>query len=81
MKIKRYRSVPPLHPVIHEDAYDYLFRNNPEVLIAVEEAVEDGFSPKEIYYDWIREAGDNRGDLAKRCENAAKHIMSQSVMT
>jgi len=42
----------------------------------VTDAVTAGYTPEEIYRHWLKEAGYHRQELAKRCENAAKHILS-----
>lgn len=69
------RPVPALNPAIWKDAYDYLEQHDEEILFAVIEAVDKGFTPEEIYYHWLREAGWHRIELAKRSENAARHYI------
>jgi hypothetical protein len=70
-----FRPVPSLDPVIWEEAYNYLLERHEEILIAVSTAIDQGYSPEEIYRHWLREAGYNREELAKRCKNAAKHLI------
>ena len=77
-KRKPYRPVPPMNPVIQKDAYDFLFNHYEEVLEAVEESIEQGYRPEEIYQHWLREAGFHRIELAKRCENAARYLLRTS---
>lgn len=71
-----HRPVPPLNPAIWKDAYNYLEQHDEEILFAVIEAVDKNFSPEEIYHHWLREAGWHRIELAKRCENAARHYIN-----
>lgn len=70
-----YRPVPQLDPVIYEEAYNWLLQYQEDVLSAVDSAVVAGYTPDEIYQHWLREAGYHRIELAKRCKNAAKHIL------
>jgi hypothetical protein len=73
-----YRKVEPLNPSIWQDAYQWLIDNNKEdFLNGVETAVDQGYTPDEIYRHILREAGLHRIELAKRCQNAARHIISQ----
>lgn len=72
---QQYRPVPALDAVIHQEAYDWLLQYQEDILGAVETAIDQGFTPDEIYQHWLREAGWHRIELAKRCKNAAKHIL------
>ena len=72
-----FRSVDPLNPSIWQDAYEYLALHNEDFLNGVENAVVQGFTPDEIYRHVLREAGIHRSEMAKRCQNAARHIMNQ----
>jgi len=74
-KSSMYRPVPQLDPVIWEEAYNWLLQYQEEILAAVESAIDANFTPDEIYQHWLREAGYHRIELAKRCKNAAKHIL------
>jgi hypothetical protein len=75
--IVAYRKVAPLNPSIWQDAYDYLALHNEDFLNGVENAVAQGFTPDEIYRHVLREAGIHRLEMAKRCQNAARHIVNQ----
>lgn len=76
-KIVAFREVAPMNPSIWQDAYEWLIDNNKEdFLNGVENAVDQGFTPDEIYRHILREAGLHRIELAKRCQNAARHVMS-----
>ena len=75
-KIVAFRQVIPLNPSIWQDAYQWLIDNNREDFInGVENAVDQGFTPDEIYRHILREAGHHRMELAKRCQNAARYIL------
>jgi hypothetical protein len=70
-----FRSVTPLDPVIEKDAYNFLLASDEEILQAVHDAIDQGFTPEEIYRHWLRRAGYHRIELAIRCKNAAHHIL------
>jgi len=76
-QVTTYRLVEPLNDSIWQDAYEYLALNNEGFLNGVENAVALGFSPDEIYRHILREGGTHRSEIAKRCQNAAKYIISQ----
>ena len=76
-KVVAYRKVSPLNPSIWQDAYEYLALHNEDFLNGVENAVVQGFTPEEIYSHVLREAGVHRLEIAKRCQNAARYILSQ----
>ena len=71
-----FRRVKPMNPAIWHDAYDYLAEHNEEWLNGVETSVGQGYTPEEIHRHVMREAGMHRLEIAKRCENAARHIIS-----
>lgn len=74
--VTAFRKVPPLDPMIWEDAYYYLADYHEDFLNGVEEAVSKGFTPDEIYRHVLREAGVHRIEIAKRCQNAARYIIA-----
>lgn len=76
-----YRQVLPLNPAIWRDAHDFLLQHDEEILYAVSDAVDQGYTPEEIYRHWLREAGYHRQELAVRCRNAAKHLNRQRELT
>ena len=76
-KIVAFREVAPLNPSIWQDAYDWLSENKEEFLNGVENAVDMGFTPDEIYRHILREAGFHRMELAKRCQNAARFVQQR----
>ena len=75
----RLRHVPTMNAAIWLDGYDWL-ANNGEIsqgyLNATIESVERGYTPEEIYYQVVREAGSNRREIAERCRAAANWIIS-----
>lgn len=73
-----FRKVPALDPMIWEDAYFYLADYHEDFLDGVEDAVAKGYTPDEIYRHVLREAGVHRIEIAKRCQNAARHIIAQN---
>ena len=74
---KVFRKVKALNPAIWQDAYDYLVAHNEDFLNCVEDSVAQGYSPDEIYRHILRDAGYHRQEMAKRCENAARHIIAR----
>ena len=74
-----FRPVKPLNPAIWQDAYEYLAAHNEDYLNGVENAIAQGFTPEEIYRHILREAGYHRQEMAKRCENAARHILAEAI--
>lgn len=72
-----YRNVEALNKSVWHDAHEYLALHGREFLNGVEDAVAQGYSPDEIYYHILRECGSHRSEIAKRCQNAAKYIISQ----
>jgi len=65
--------------MICKDAYDYLATYHQDFLDGVEDAVAKGYTPEEIYRHILREAGVHRNEIAKRCQNAARYILSQEA--
>lgn len=65
-----------LEAVVYEEGWDYLDIHNPELADKIKRAVAAGKQPDEIRSRFLRSAGDHRIELAKRVENAARHLWS-----
>lgn len=66
-----------LDAVVFEDAWNYLDIHNPELADKIKRAVHAGKQPDEIKSRFFRSAGDHRIEMAKRVENAARHLWSE----
>lgn len=64
----------PILSVLERDAFEYLSRQAPDYIDAIEQELEQGFSPEEIKQEYLREAGYGRELLAKRIEQAARYL-------
>jgi hypothetical protein len=71
-----FRPVVPMNPAIELDAYEYLASNAEIWLDCVVNSIAQGYSPEEIYRHVLRQAGYHRFEIAKRCENAARYLMT-----
>ena len=74
------REVTEMNEAVYEDGFDFLEKHGrigQAYLNGVRMAVERGYTPDEIYYQVMREAGDWRKEIAERCRAAAHHIIGQ----
>lgn len=68
-------SQSPLLEAIDWDGWDYLNTHAPRYLVAVEGELRLGKTPEQIGSVVRRHAGSHREELAKRCEQAARHLL------
>lgn len=59
---------------LNEDSYDFLLREYPQVLAAIEEEVRKGNSPEVIGDFVMTQIGPDRMAFVRRCVSAAKHL-------
>lgn len=64
---------------IDSDAWEYLNDNYPALADTVRKAVERGATPEQLRTRWLRRAGEHRIELARRVENAARHLAQGRV--
>ena len=69
----RLRPVTTLLPAIWWDGYNWLYTRAPTYLQYVEQSLDAGYTPDEIFYTLIRETGDDR-HIATRCRHAAFYL-------
>ena len=69
-------KIPALDAVLHEESWDWLQQQNLRLAEAIAQASQQ-HTPKEIYFSVLREVGDGREALARRCMNAAIYLKSQ----
>jgi hypothetical protein len=77
MILKQKQQFQHLRPVIGQDDYEWLEVHKPDYLAAVEKELAGGKTPEEIYRHLLREIGDDRAALARRCRNAARFVAGQ----
>jgi hypothetical protein len=68
-----------LGALLDEDAWNWLYRMNPEVADEIEKLVKKGKTPQAISAFVVRRSGVNREDLARRCEGAARHKYAERL--
>jgi len=56
------------------EAYRWLEENRPEYLVALEYAAAHGGDPVKLRQFIIRRGGQNRSEIAKRLEQALRHV-------
>lgn len=67
----------PLLDAIDWDAWDYLNTHAPRYIAAIEGELRLGKTPEQIGGAVRRHAGHHREELAKRCEQAARHLLKK----
>ena len=70
----RKAKIDPLLVAIDEDAYQWLQESAPRYLSAIEQALEDGDTPESVYSVVSYNVGPDRQGIARRCQQAARHI-------
>jgi hypothetical protein len=60
-------------------SYDYLSTNAPDLIVAIDRALQDGNEPEGIRFIVQRHLGPDRDGLARRCEQAARYIAAVHV--
>ena len=73
-KKSRDEAITGLHNANGEESYEWLARDSPVHLDAVETAVQAGLSPDEIWRIMYRDTG--RQEIAHRCRLAARYIQA-----
>lgn len=68
-----------LDVALDEASYDWLEANNPAILAGVEQGIKDGATPAAILRRVLIRTG--REDLARRCEQAARHVARSQRQT
>lgn len=65
----------PLAMANQSEAYSWLEMHAPDYLTALEQAVEQGATPEEVYRFMLTDAGIHRQEIAKRLQLAAGHVL------
>lgn len=60
---------------LNADSYDWLNRENAPLCAAIEGSVKQGVQPTDVYRYVLAHVGAGREALAKRCEQAAMHLV------
>ena len=69
--------MPDLQTALDASSYEYLASNYPDVLTALEREVAAGHKPKDIRTFVLLQTG--RLEIAMRCEQVARHVLSRQV--
>ena len=76
MTIAKQSPTSPILTAIDADAFDWLVRQAPVYVSAIEAELQAGRTPTEIRYIVQTNIGPDRQALALRCEQAARHMIS-----
>ena len=66
-----------LQQTVDKDDYIWLEVHNKDYLDSVEQELRNGKTPDEIYHYLLRQVGHDRGQIARRCRNAARHAVRE----
>ena len=58
-------------------SYEYLSTNAPDLVVAIDRELAQGSTPEGIRFVVQRYVGPDRDGLARRCEQAARHMTGQ----
>lgn len=68
----------PLITALDRMSYEYLSTNAPDLIVAIDQELREGIDPAGIRFRVQRHVGSDRENLARRCEQAARYMATQS---
>lgn len=60
-------------------SYEYLSTNAPDLVIAIEQELQSGLNPETVRFLAQTYVGPDRDNIARRCEQAARHMMQMQA--
>ena len=60
-------------------SYEYLSTNAPDLVIAIEDELNKGLNPEGVRFIAQTYVGPDRDNIARRCEQAARHMVTMSA--